>query len=103
MGTGEAAHGADGLAPGKTALYWPQDITFGPDGRAFVADWNTHRIRMVENGVVRTIIGTGALLHTHRNPINRSRCECEGFQSEAARSPGAGILLCATPSPFGAR
>jgi hypothetical protein len=61
MGTGEAAQGADGLAPDRTALYWPQDITFGPNGNAYVADWNNHRIRMVENGIAQTIIGTGEL------------------------------------------
>ena len=60
-GTGEAAQGGDGLPPNQTALYWPQDISFGPDGNGYIADWNNHRIRMIENGITTTIIGTGEL------------------------------------------
>jgi hypothetical protein len=60
-GTGQAAQGGDGLPPTQTDLYWPQDITFGPDGTSYIADWNNHRIRMVKNGIAQTIIGTGEL------------------------------------------
>lgn len=60
-GTGIAAQGGDGLPPRQTDLYWPQDITFGPDGSSYIADWNNHRIRMIKNGVTQTIIGTGEL------------------------------------------
>ena len=35
------------------------DLTFGPDGRAYVMDWNNHRVRRVEaDGKVTTVIGT---------------------------------------------
>lgn len=29
-------------------LYYPEDVTFDPDGRAYIMDWNNHRIRRVE-------------------------------------------------------
>jgi sugar lactone lactonase YvrE len=29
-------------------LYYPSDLTFGPDGRAYISDWNNHRVRRVE-------------------------------------------------------
>jgi hypothetical protein len=32
----------------ESKLYAPEDITFGPDGRAYLMDWNNHRVRRVE-------------------------------------------------------
>ena len=29
-------------------LYFPEDVTFAPDGRAYIVDWNNHRLRRVE-------------------------------------------------------
>ena len=58
-GTGGAFEGEDGLPPTETALYTPQDINFGPDGKPYILDWNNHRVRVIENGIMRTIIGTG--------------------------------------------
>ena len=58
-GTGGAFQGEDGLPPTETALYTPQDINFGPDGKPYILDWNNHRIRVIENGIMRTLIGTG--------------------------------------------
>jgi len=43
----------------ESKLYAPMDLTFGPDGRAVIADWNNHRIRRVElDGRMTSIIGT---------------------------------------------
>lgn len=40
-------------------LYFPEDLTFGPDGRAYIVDWNNHRIRRVEkDGKVTVVMGT---------------------------------------------
>src|SRR5688500_14236545 len=40
-------------------LYFPEDLTFGPDNRAYVVDWNNHRIRRVEkNDSMTAVIGT---------------------------------------------
>ncbi|WP_309893490.1 hypothetical protein [Archangium sp.] len=59
VGTGQAAFNGEGLAREVTDLYWPMDLTFGPDGRAYVMDWNNHRVRRVEaDGKVTTVIGT---------------------------------------------
>lgn len=60
-GTGFAGLGSDGLPPLETPLYLPVDISFGRDGRPYVIDWNNHRVRVIENGVTRTILGTGEL------------------------------------------
>ncbi len=61
VGTGEAGKGADGLAPLQTMLYLPQDLTFGPDGKPYILDWNNHRVRIIDGDAVRTLIGTGEL------------------------------------------
>lgn len=60
-GTGEAGRGEEGLPPLATALYLPQDLAFGPDGRPYILDWNNHRVRVIEAGLMHTLIGTGEL------------------------------------------
>lgn len=41
-------------------LAYPADLTFGPDGTAWIVDWNNHRIRHVENNeTLKTVVGTG--------------------------------------------
>ena len=61
VGTHFAGLGDDGLDPLETDLYLPQDVTIGPNGNPYVVDWNNHRIRVVENNAVRTMVGTGYL------------------------------------------
>lgn len=61
VGNGLAALGAENVEPTLSELYLPQDVTVGPNGLIYVTDWNNHRIRVIENGLIRTIIGTGIL------------------------------------------
>ncbi len=60
-GTGVAGLGPEGMAPEMTELYLPQDVTYGPDDRLYIVDWNNHRVRVVDGNIVRTLIGTGEL------------------------------------------
>lgn len=60
-GTGAPGLGGEGLAPLDSALYLPQDVTIGPDGEAFVVDWNNHRVRVMRDGIIDTVLGTGTL------------------------------------------
>ncbi|MEJ7597865.1 MAG: hypothetical protein WKG01_08160 [Kofleriaceae bacterium] len=60
-GTGEL--GFNNLTPNAHRLnskfYFPEDVTFAPDGRAYIADWNNHMIRRVEHDdTVTVVIGT---------------------------------------------
>jgi hypothetical protein len=58
MGDGTQGFDGDGHTPLRTWLNQPTDLEFGPDGRAYLVDWNNHRIRRLEaNGKVRTLIG----------------------------------------------
>jgi hypothetical protein len=60
-GTGDAGLGDEGLDPRQTELYLPQDVTIAPDKHVYVIDWNNHRIRKIEDGVSRSVVGTGEL------------------------------------------
>jgi hypothetical protein len=61
-GTGIAGDGIDRQAATATRLYLPQDMTAGPDGRLYVADWNNHRIRSIDDaGVMHIVAGIGEL------------------------------------------
>jgi sugar lactone lactonase YvrE len=40
----------------ESKLYFPEDLTFAPDGRAYVMDWNNHRIRRVEADDTLTVV-----------------------------------------------
>ncbi len=74
MGTGVAGLGHDGVAPEAVKLYWPQDLTFGPDGLPYVLDWNNHRVRRVTaDGKVQTVVGTGELGDAPNGPATSTR------------------------------
>lgn len=48
----------DGLSRLETRLYYPMDIEFGPDGDAWLLDWNNHRVRRIgADGLVQTVVG----------------------------------------------
>lgn len=58
-GTGEFAFNGDGKPLLESALYWPEDLTFHPDGRSYIVDWNNHRIRLImPDRTLKTVIGT---------------------------------------------
>src|SRR5262249_49273076 len=58
-GTGVAGDGPDRRSALKTNLYLPQDMSVAPDGRLYIADWNNHRIRRLEQGGTLAILARG--------------------------------------------
>jgi len=61
-GTGVASLGKENVPATESGLYLPQDLTFGPDGRAYLEDWNNHRIRAIDaDGNIVTVAGCGFL------------------------------------------
>jgi hypothetical protein len=59
-GTGNADFSGDNGPAHAADLYLPQDLTEGPDGQLYVADWNNHRIRVITHeGHIQTVAGTG--------------------------------------------
>jgi DNA-binding beta-propeller fold protein YncE len=60
MGTGRTAFLGEGAPPGEVALYYPIDMAFDLQGRFLVLDYNNQRVRRLDDdGLVRTILGTG--------------------------------------------
>ena len=79
-GTGDAGKGPEEAPLLQALFYLPQDLTYGPDGRLYILDWNNHRVRVTTTSVltqtrqrhpryrsrvakdnVTTLIGTGEL------------------------------------------
>jgi sugar lactone lactonase YvrE len=59
---GLAALGREDVPANESYLYLPQDLSFSPDGEAYLLDWNNHRIRRVDlDGTIHTIAGTGLM------------------------------------------
>ena len=48
VGTEILALAGDGAKASAASLYWPMDMTIGPDGNWYIVDWNNHRIRKVD-------------------------------------------------------
>ncbi len=69
---GEAMFASEGEHRLDATLYLPQDLTFGPDGLAYLPDFNNHRVRQVAaDDMVYTVSGTGFL---GDGPIGTSGC-----------------------------
>jgi sugar lactone lactonase YvrE len=61
-GSGTAGFTGDGQPAWAADLYYPMDMTVGPDKLLYIVDWNNHRIRRVEaNGTIKTVAGSGEL------------------------------------------
>ena len=58
-GSGLQGQGQDSIPALQSALNLPQDLTVGPDGNLYIADWYNHRIRMVKQGIIYSVCGTG--------------------------------------------
>jgi len=59
-GNGEPAFDGEGNDRREAMLYWPTDLAFAPDGRAYVLDWQNHRVRRVNlNNKFETVLGNG--------------------------------------------
>ncbi|HEX6790109.1 MAG TPA: hypothetical protein VF247_02255 [Candidatus Krumholzibacteria bacterium] len=61
VGNGVQGFGGDGGDPLQASLDTPLDITFGPDGRLYIADTYNNRIRAVDftANVITTVAGNG--------------------------------------------
>jgi hypothetical protein len=69
-GSGDNGYeGDDG--PALAALFsLPQDTLTSAEGITYILDWNNHRIRKLEDGMIRHVAGRGELGGTLDNPAN---------------------------------
>ncbi len=90
---GKSGLGKDGVTPLQGRLYWPQDLTFGPDGLPYVLDWNNHRVRRVNAaGLIETVIGTGELGDAPDGPALETRLN---HPTHISFSPTGDLVLSA--------
>jgi DNA-binding beta-propeller fold protein YncE len=61
--------GDDGPAL-QALLSLPQDTLTAADGTVYILDWNNHRIRKLEGGIIRHVAGRGELGGTLDDPAN---------------------------------
>jgi DNA-binding beta-propeller fold protein YncE len=58
-GTGDAGYDGGGNDRLASMLYYPMGVTFSSLGNPIIADWNNHKLRLVEDdGTLTTIMGT---------------------------------------------
>jgi DNA-binding beta-propeller fold protein YncE len=70
------------LALLESDLYYPMSLTFLDDGRAYIVDWQNHRVReTTEEGTLRTIIGNGELGDGLLDPLDRSEFSSPGVDA----------------------
>lgn len=102
-GTGQGGFGTMGLPPRKTRLYWPQDVTFTPDGKPMVIDWNNHRVISVDDGG-NFVLVAGAAENDFGDPCPLPPAECVDINATSARlnhpthvafDPDGNMVLCA--------
>jgi hypothetical protein len=76
MGDGTQGYDGDGNIPAQSWLNQPTDLTFGPDGRAYIVDWNNHRIRRLRaDGTLETFIGRSLPGDWNcQNPADSANC-----------------------------
>lgn len=61
-GTGDSGFNGEGQALLDAWMSLPMSITFSPYGKPIIADWNNHKLRMIEDdGTLTTIMGTNFL------------------------------------------
>jgi streptogramin lyase len=58
-GTGTPGFAGDNGSPLLAQLNFPTDVALGPNGQVFFTDKNNRRIRMIANGTITTVAGTG--------------------------------------------
>lgn len=56
---GTRGYSGDGGPPADANLDYPQGLAFDAAGRLFIADSDNHRIRLVVDGRIRTVVGGG--------------------------------------------
>ena len=63
LGTGDAGLADEGTHRLEAATFWSVDMAFGPDGLAYVLDWNNHRVvRISADDTLEIITGVGGEL-----------------------------------------
>lgn len=58
VGSGRQGFDGDGHVASQSWLNEPTEVGFDADGSLYVVDWNNHRLRQLQDGKLRTVIGS---------------------------------------------
>jgi DNA-binding beta-propeller fold protein YncE len=90
-GNVESGYAGDDGPALDALLSLPQDTLTASDGTVYILDWNNHRIRKLENGIIRHVAGRGELGGTLDDPANSDFNHPTGMLF----TPGEGSLVVA--------
>jgi sugar lactone lactonase YvrE len=92
-GTGKPVFDGDGRARLATSFYWPLDLDFAPDGRAYLLDWQNHRVRRIDfDGRLETVIGNDLVGDGPRDGSDMSPDGAPGIDVELNHPTDLGFL-----------
>jgi hypothetical protein len=93
MGTGAAILGGNNLPPLETGLFAPVDLTWGPDGKAYVVDWQNHLVRVFDGTLVHNLTGVGG--ETSEAPAGLADTSKFNHPTHVAFDPQGNLILSA--------
>ncbi|MEI8280533.1 MAG: T9SS type A sorting domain-containing protein [Bacteroidota bacterium] len=68
-GTGISGYNGDNISALSADLRTPEDVDIDSFGNLLIADYNSHRIRKVSNGIITTVAGTGVMGYNGDNIV----------------------------------
>lgn len=90
-GSRESGYAGDDGPALEALLSLPQDTLTSSDGTIYILDWNNHRIRKLEGGLIRHVAGRGELGGTLDDPANSDFNHPTGMLF----TPGEGQMIVA--------
>jgi sugar lactone lactonase YvrE len=92
-GTGRPVFDGDGRGRLVSSFYWPLDLDFAADGRAYLLDWQNHRVRRVGlDGQLETVMGNDLVGDGPRDGSDMSPAGAPGIDVELNHPTDLGFL-----------
>lgn len=92
IGTGAGGFNGDDRASRRSALYFVDEVKFGPDGLLYVLDWNNHMVRRVRaDGSLERICGSGVPGDSEGDPMETAL----NHPSSLAFAPDGKVFIAA--------
>lgn len=93
-GTGEARHDGDGGPAASASIFGARAVAFSPDGGLYVMERQGSCIRLIRNGIIETVAGTGA--HGYAGDNGDARQAVFDRPKEMAVAPDGSIFVVDT-------
>ena len=92
VGSGTPGFNGDGRSSRRSALYFVDEVKFGPDGLLYICDWNNHMVRRRNaDGTLQRIVGSGVPGDSEGDPMTTQL----NHPSSLAFAPDGRVFLAA--------